>query len=296
MLVLALTGDIGAGKSTLGALWQEEGALVLDADLLAREAWELPELRAQLRERWGDGIFAPGGTLDRRALGARLFADEESYRWGCDRVHPLVMRALEERVRESRKAWVVAEIPLLFEVGVPPWVDGTVYVTAPEERREERNAFRSLAGKDLARRQRWLLPGEEKRSRAQVVLENGGDLETFLAEGRHLARRFRRMGSAVELRGFCAGEEEARRRGRDLVEARLGARASVVAEGCICRHGAGVVEDRGWTVRVVTLEELVPPAVACWRTPGFGGMSAVTSLPLGRSPWETLVEIEENCR
>ena len=296
MLVLALTGDIGAGKSTLGALWREEGAQVWDADILAREAWELPELRAQLRERWGDAIFSPGGPLDRRALGERLFADEESYRWGCDRVHPPVIKALEERVRESRRGWVVVEIPLLFEVGVPSWVDGVVYVGAPERRREEWNAHRRLAGADLAQRQRWLLPEGVKRSRAQVVLENDGDRESFVAEGRRLGRRFRRMASAVELRGVWAEKAEARRLGRELVEARLGARVSVAEEGRILRRKGTVVEERGWAVTVTTLEELVGAAMERWGLSSSGAPDAVTVLPRGRSPWEELVEIEENCR
>ena len=296
MLILALTGDIGAGKSTLAALWREQGALVLDADLLARETWELPELRVRLRERWGDGIFAPGGTLDRRALGERLFADETNYRWGCDLVHPLVLKALEDRVAESRKPWVVAEIPLLFEVGVPSWVQGTVYVSAPEERRAERNAFRGLTEEALALRQRWLLPAEEKRPRARVVLHNSGDRETFLAEGRQWGERFRRMASAVELRCFCASEEEARRKGSLLVEERLGAWASVRAEERFRLKSDGVGIEEGWSLAVTTLEELFVPAVERWNTLDFGGRSAVVSSPLGRCPWETLVEIEGCCR
>ena len=118
MLVAGLTGGIGSGKSTVAALLAERGAVVVDADRLAREAVEVgtPGYAAVV-ERFGPGVVAADGSLDRGALAARVFADPAALADLNAIVHPAVRRAIAGRVAalEGRDAVVVREIPLLVE-------------------------------------------------------------------------------------------------------------------------------------------------------------------------------------
>jgi dephospho-CoA kinase len=102
-----------------------------------------------------------------------------------------------ERMSASLEGWVVAEIPLLFEGGVPQWIDATVYLAAPEEKRRERNSSRGWTAGEIIRRESFLLPSEEKKRRADVVLENAGTLENLRETAEKHALFFRRLAGLV---------------------------------------------------------------------------------------------------
>lgn len=210
MLAFGLSGDVGAGKSTLARLWRERGASVLDADEVVRVLWTRADVLDAAVSRWGRGILDSDGRAVPSLIASKAFADLEEYKWLCTLLHPLV-RLEMERAASSLEGWVVAEIPLLFEGGGPWWIDATIYVTAPEEKRRERNAARGWNKDEIARREAFLLPGEEKRARADLVIENGQDLKQLTEEASQLAERFRRLSALALASVFFSDRESARR-------------------------------------------------------------------------------------
>lgn len=197
MLVVGLTGDVGAGKSTVARVWQECGAFLLDADFLAKREWSKPTILKQAVARWGKEILNADGGPDLRAIAKRGFENEDGYRFLCGLIHPGVMAELEREVCRGG-GWVVVEIPLLFEVGVPWWVDATVFVSASFEARLERNTPRGLDAEELKRRERWLLSRDEKRKRADYEISNEGSLESLSEEAQKLGAKMKRLAEVAE--------------------------------------------------------------------------------------------------
>lgn len=179
MLKVGLTGNIAAGKSSVARIWRELGAVVIDADELARRAVEpgTPGL-ARIRERWGDGVIAANGSLDRAALRKIVFGDEKERRALEAIIHPAVaaLRADEyRRARERGDVVVVSDIPLLFEVGLEREFDRVVLVDAPAGvRRERLMRDRGLSAVEAVRMIAAQMPAEQKRARADLVIDNAG--------------------------------------------------------------------------------------------------------------------------
>ena len=119
-VAIALTGEPGAGKSTAAQWFRARGAALLDADGIVRGLWDGGELPEKARARWGESVFGADGKIDKKAVAARVFADDEEYRWLCRVTHPVVLARMGAALPED--GVVVAEIPMLFEVGRPDWV------------------------------------------------------------------------------------------------------------------------------------------------------------------------------
>jgi dephospho-CoA kinase len=185
VFVIALTGGIAAGKSTVARRFAEHGAVVIDADRLAREAVEpgTPGLAA-IAERFGPGVIDGDGRLDRPALGAIVFADEEARLDLNGITHPAVAALLKERLAETAQAdpdaIVVYDVPLLAESGGRR--DGlfrfVVVVEAPAEVRVQRLIeLRGMAADEAARRVASQASDEERRALADVVIDTSGSLD-----------------------------------------------------------------------------------------------------------------------
>ena len=247
MLVSAVTGDVGAGKSTLTAFWRERGASVIDADEIVRVLWTRPEIITAAGFRWGEGIFDGKGAVLPSRVAARAFADEKEYRWLCDLLHPLVRIEMERRAA-SLDGWIVAEIPLLFESGPPWWVDVSVYVTAPEEFRSLRNSVRGWNESEIPRRESFLLPSDEKRRRASLIMENSGTLDEFRALAIKQAELFKRANALVRCSVLFQKNEDARRYAEYLHKERLGTE-------CLCAPVETFDRtEKGWSFTFFTLE------------------------------------------
>jgi dephospho-CoA kinase len=186
MLKVALTGNIAAGKSTVAAAWRAAGATIVEADVLAREAVRpgSPGLR-RIVERWGPAMLTSSGELDRAALRDVVFRDEAERKHLESIVHPEVHRLRIEAVEAARRRGeriLVSDIPLLFETGSEGEYDVVVLVDAPEEVRRARLVGDRGLGPDEADRMiaaQW--PAAEKRTRADVVIENGDGREALQA-------------------------------------------------------------------------------------------------------------------
>ncbi|HEV2146669.1 MAG TPA: dephospho-CoA kinase [Longimicrobiaceae bacterium] len=198
MLKVGLTGNIAAGKSSVVRVWRALGAPVVDADELARRAVEpgTPALRAVV-EAWGPGVLDPSGALDRGVLRRIVFADPDARARLEGIVHPAVYALREEEYRRAAdrgEPLVVADIPLLFEVGLADEFDLIVLVDAPEEERLRRLVEdRGLDPGEARRMVSAQMPAELKRARADLVVENAGSREALEARAREvwaeLARR-----------------------------------------------------------------------------------------------------------
>lgn len=181
MLKVGLTGNIAAGKSTVAEVWRSMGATVVDADDLARRAVEpgTPAHAAIARE-WGTWVLEEGGALDRAALRQIVFADPDARARLEGIVHPAVAELRDGEYRQAQargEKLIVADIPLLFEVGMVDEFDVVVLVDAPEEVRLRRIvADRGLDEEEARRMVAAQMPSELKRARADVAIDNTGTL------------------------------------------------------------------------------------------------------------------------
>ncbi|MDH5759675.1 MAG: dephospho-CoA kinase [Gemmatimonadota bacterium] len=179
MLTVALTGTVAAGKSTLLEMWARAGVSVVSADDLAREvvAPATPGIHA-VREAFGGEVFAADGTLDRARLRERVFGDDEARARLEAILHPLIQARRDDWLAARRREGaplVVAEIPLLFEVGGEKDFDVVVVVDGPEEERIRRMSTVRRIDESMARGiMAAQMDAAEKRARADIVVENAG--------------------------------------------------------------------------------------------------------------------------
>ena len=191
-MTVAVTGSFASGKSTFVDMLGELGAEMVSADeivhdLLAEDA----ETIARVAERFGEDVLEERG-IDRRALGRKVFGDGEALQDLEDILHPLVRRETKRRVEASGADLFVAEIPLLFEGGRSGAFDYTVAVVAPEERRRAWAAQRGVEEAALRAIEQRQLPQEEKARRADVVVQNDGDLDKLREQAEELQEKISR--------------------------------------------------------------------------------------------------------
>ncbi|MDO4560667.1 MAG: dephospho-CoA kinase [bacterium] len=185
MPIIGLTGDVGAGKSTLCREWAALGARIVDADSVARALWDDPEIRKEAEKRWGPGFFnAPHKELWAK-IAAKIFTDEDEYRFAAGLLHQRTIAEIKALAAASG-GLVIVEIPLLYEGGHNEWLDRVVYAAAPFEKRVERNKKRSWNAAEISRREGRLLPSAEKMARADYVLVNDGTEEEWRRKARGL--------------------------------------------------------------------------------------------------------------
>jgi dephospho-CoA kinase len=181
-LRVGLTGGIGSGKSTVAELWRDRGALIIDADTLAREvvAPGTDGWRA-IAARWPSAVV--DGQLDRKALAGIVFEDDDERLRLNNIVHPRV-RALAERIEAGAppEAIAVHVIPLLFEGDYWRTCDATVLVVAPDDARVDRVVARDRTDPSgVLQRMRAQIDPEEARRLATFVIENDGDHDQLRA-------------------------------------------------------------------------------------------------------------------
>ncbi|WP_092535900.1 dephospho-CoA kinase [Amycolatopsis arida] len=185
MLRVGLTGGIGAGKSTVAARLVEHGAVLIDADRLAREVVAPgTDGLAEVVAAFGAEVLAPDGSLDRPALAARAFADEDSRRTLNAIVHPRVgARTAELMAEAAPDAIVVHDVPLLVENGLAPHYHLVVVVDADEEVRVRRLVeYRGMTEEDARARIAAQAGAAQRRAVADVWLDNGAARDIVLAD------------------------------------------------------------------------------------------------------------------
>ncbi|KAA1250676.1 dephospho-CoA kinase [Mycobacterium simiae] len=190
MLRIGLTGGIGAGKSALSATFSQLGGIIVDGDVLAREVVEPGSAGlASLVDAFGRDILLPSGGLDRPALAAKAFRDDEARAKLNGIVHPLVAKRRAEIIAavagSSRGAVVVEDIPLLVESGMAPLFPLVVIVHADVEVRVRRLVEqRGMSEADARARIAAQATDEQRRAVADVWLDNSGALDALVERAR----------------------------------------------------------------------------------------------------------------
>ena len=185
MLRIGLTGGIGSGKSTVSSRLAQLGAVVVDADLIAREVVEPgePSLEA-IRDRFGDDVFDEAGALDRPALGRVVFGDPEALTALEDITHPAIWARTAQRMAEAEADGApvaVHDMPLLVEKSMAGEYHLVVVVDADEEERVRRIVeTRGVAEAEARSRMAAQASDEERRAVADVLLDNNGTPQALL--------------------------------------------------------------------------------------------------------------------
>ncbi|GGP89337.1 dephospho-CoA kinase [Actinomadura coerulea] len=179
MLKVGLTGGIGSGKSEVSRRLREHGAVVIDADRIAREVVEpgTPGLAAVVAE-FGRDVLLPSGALDREKVGRIVFADPDRLAALNAIVHPLVGERMQELMDAApADAVVVYDVPLLAENGLAGMYDEVVVVDAPEETQLDRLvARRGMTEEDARARMANQASRADRRAVATHVIDNSGTL------------------------------------------------------------------------------------------------------------------------
>jgi dephospho-CoA kinase len=189
--MVGLTGGVGAGKSAVSALLAGHGAVVIDADAIAREVVEPGTVGyAAVVARFGPAVVAADGALDRAAIAAIVFEDESARNDLNAIVHPLVgRRSAELMAAVPAEAIVVYDVPLLVEGGLAPGFDYVVVVETDEATRLARLAERGLPESQAQARMAAQVGDEERRAVAHEVINNDGTRESLADEVRELWQR-----------------------------------------------------------------------------------------------------------
>lgn len=197
MPLIALTGGIASGKSTIAARLAEHGAVIVDADQIVRDV-QVPgsPVLAAIAAEFGEDVIRADGALDRAALGARVFADQDRLQALNAIVHPAVREESARRFTAALDAdpaaVVVYDVPLLVEARVDdPW-DLIVVADAPADLRAQRMmALRGMTEEDARARLASQVPDDVRRAVADVVIDTSGTIERTIAQTDALWERVR---------------------------------------------------------------------------------------------------------
>lgn len=201
MRVVGLTGGIGSGKSSVGAMLAARGVPVIDADVIARRCVEpgSPALEG-IVQRFGRDVLLASGALDRAALAAVVFNDADARRDLEGLTHPCIRAGIEAAVQSLRGApqpppFAVIEHPLLVETGGHTRVDKVVVVEVPLESRIARLvASRGMSRDDVLARIASQADDRARRVVADLIVDNSGDMAALEAEAERLITQLRGEG------------------------------------------------------------------------------------------------------
>lgn len=185
MLLVGLTGGIGSGKSTVSVALERRGAVVVDADRIVRELQQPgTEVFAEMVDRFGGGIVAADGTLDRQAVADIVFHDPEELAALGAIVHPRVRDEMTRRLEElaATDEVVVLDVPLLVESGWEGMAGVVVVDLDPEIAVDRLVAHRGFDPEDARSRIAAQASRDDRLARADIVVDNGGTLEDLEGE------------------------------------------------------------------------------------------------------------------
>ncbi len=187
--VIGIAGGIGSGKSSVARQFGQMGCVVVDADALAHEVLQMPEVKAALRAWLGEEVFAPDGAVNRKAVAKRVFVGPEQIGRLNALIHPRV-GAERERLTaaalvDGAVAAVVWDIPLLFEIGLDKACDAVVFVRTDAKQRLRRlQETRGWGPEEVQRREKLQIPLDKKELIADYCIDNSGNEAHTLAQVR----------------------------------------------------------------------------------------------------------------
>lgn len=198
MLRIGVTGGLGAGKTTVAQLFARRGVAIVDADeishaLTAQNGAAIPAIR----EAFGEAVFKPGGGLDRKALRARILADDSARRQLEAILHPLIRRGIERGLAQAQAPYALAVVPLLVETGAyDSMLDRVLVVDCGEEtqvlRALARGGWSEAEIRAMLARQ---ASREARLSRADDVIDAGGELGALSGQVAALHEKYLKLAS-----------------------------------------------------------------------------------------------------
>jgi len=199
MILVGLTGGVATGKSTVAKMFKQCGAVVIDADQLARDAVKpgKPAWR-EIVNTFGKTVLNADRTLNRHELGAVVFRNRTKRRWLERIIHPRVAREQARLTKQAAKkdpqAVVIYDVPLLFEAGIDKRVDKTLVVTADRTTQMARLKKRNgLSRAEAIRRIKSQMPLAKKRRRADYALDGTRPRKTLVKQVSHLFKQLQTL-------------------------------------------------------------------------------------------------------
>ena len=293
MFSVAITGEIGAGKSTLARVWRDMGANLIDLDSLAKEQWSRPEVRRAAEARWGTDIYS-GYVPDYKLLARHVFKDADESRFASELIHPGAMSETT-KIFHNMGGWIVLEIPLLFEIGWFDLIDCVICVTSADDLRMARNVSRGWDENETAAREKFLVGSGTKQAMSDIVLCNVGSLETWEAKARELGDLMLKMATVHEISVLCADVEEANRIGDALVDSRLSASVSIGEVTAVNRRKDSVRKVPEYRIRALTLERNLRRVMQLIRRHHSYELPIITAREVVRADYLTLQWVVESC-
>lgn len=197
-LVIGVTGGIGSGKSAATDAFAALGVDVVDADVVSRQV-VLPgsDALASISEHFGEQILQADGSLDRKALRARIFSDPQEKQWLESLLHPLIRHQTEARLLQGSSAYVILSSPLLLETDQHKLVDRVLLIDVPEqlqiERTRKRDQTTTAAVQAIMAAQ---LDRQQRLQRADDVILNDQDLDQLRARVLEAHQRYESLAAS----------------------------------------------------------------------------------------------------
>ena len=192
--VIGIVGGIGAGKSAAAAELVAMGCRLIDADRIGHEVLDHEEVRRQVRERWGDGVFDPDGQVNRKVLASQVFADPDELKALNEILHPSMRRRMAEQIAvaasDPAAAGVVLDAAVLFEAGWDDLCSHVVFVSAPDEQRYARvSAGRGWTRAEWEKREKSQISLDKKAAKCDSTIDNRTSVSRLREQVRKLFHR-----------------------------------------------------------------------------------------------------------
>lgn len=196
--ILGLTGGIGAGKTAVSDYLAQQGIVIVDADVVAREVVEPgSEALDEIKAEFGEQVMQADGSLNRAELRQLIFADDNKKQWLNNLLHPRIRESLLSQLQQANSEYVVLSAPLLFENGLEKYCDATLLVDVPVAVQISRTSSRD--GVDKAQVESIIaaqMSREEKQQKADYTLNNDRELTQTLFELEQLDKKFKALAKA----------------------------------------------------------------------------------------------------
>lgn len=187
MTLIAVTGGIGAGKSTVLKYFEAEGSRTVEADKLAHDLYQPgTELHREISDRWGEAILRKDKTIDRQRLASIVFQNPGELAWLNKKTHPAVKEKIFELAHEPRNTPFFCAIPLLYETGWEDDWNWVICVWCDWKTQKQRLCQRGWNEAQIKKRKQALMPMNKKAEKADITIINNGSL-TVLEEQCRLA-------------------------------------------------------------------------------------------------------------